>query len=84
VATLLNPIVQGVLASFTAGIGEELLMRLLVMGLISFMIVGIARLIKIKDDWKASSNVIWVSIILVAVLFGLGHFPSAATSGLAL
>lgn len=62
------------LASFYGGITEELLLRLFLMTLITWLL------------WKAglragehpASGAFWGAIALSALLFGVGHFPAAA------
>ena len=63
---------KGLLASFYGGIGEELLMRLFVMNLIVWLFSKILK----KDDIKNNRPVIWISIILSAIIFGIGHLPA--------
>lgn len=63
------PIWQGFLACFYGGIAEEIVMRLFLMSLFVFVMIKISR--------KKESNpvIIWISIIIVSILFGLGHLP---------
>jgi len=63
------PLWQGFLACFYGGIAEEILMRLFLMSLFVFIILKIFR------RKEKNSLIIWISIILVAILFGLGHLP---------
>lgn len=63
------PIWQGFLGAFYGGIAEEVLMRLFLMSLSIFILT---KLFKLK---KENRFAICFSIILVAVLFGLGHLP---------
>lgn len=63
------PLWQGFLACFYGGITEEILMRLFLMSLFIFIFMKISR------NKKANSTTIWISILLVSVLFGLGHLP---------
>ena len=69
------PLWQRILASFYGGIGEEVFMRLFLVTLIIWII---QRLRKIKDS-KSEALAAWVSIIIVSVVFGLGHLPMTAT-----
>lgn len=55
---------QGLLASFYGGIGEELLTRL-------FLVSAIA--------WLLRGRAVWLAIALAAVIFGAGHLPTAAS-----
>jgi membrane protease YdiL (CAAX protease family) len=63
------PLWQGFLACFYGGITEEILMRLFLMSLVVFIFMKIFR----KD--KPNSLIVWVSIIIISILFGLGHLP---------
>lgn len=56
-------------ASFYGGVGEEIFLRLFVMTLFVWLA---SRLIRTSDG-KPKKIVVWVSIILSSVLFGLGH-----------
>lgn len=60
---------QGFLASFYGGICEEIFMRLFLMSLFVFI------LIKIFKRKESNPIIVWVSIILISILFGLGHLP---------
>jgi membrane protease YdiL (CAAX protease family) len=65
---------KGFLASFYGGIAEEVLMRLFVVSLLVWITF------KIKKDKNGKPTVfgIWLSIILAAIMFGLGHLPATA------
>ena len=65
---------KALLASFYAGIAEEVLLRLFLVSLFVWIIF------KIKKDKDGRPTVfgIWLSIILAAVFFGLGHLPATA------
>jgi membrane protease YdiL (CAAX protease family) len=65
-AEMAVPIWAGFLASFYGGIAEEVLMRLFVMSLLTWIFMKI----KLSRDTS-----IQVAIIISAVLFGLGHLP---------
>lgn len=73
--TISTPIWQRFLASFYGGITEEVLTRLFLMTL--FVWIGY----KITKHTAKMHNavVVWISIILAAVIFGLGHLPVTAT-----
>jgi len=65
---------KALLASFYGGIGEEVLLRLFLVSLFVWITF------KIKKDENGNPTVlgIWLSIILAAVFFGLGHLPATA------
>jgi hypothetical protein len=62
------------LASFYGGIAEEVLLRLFLVSLFVWITF------KIKKDKDGGPTVlgVWLSIILAAVFFGLGHLPATA------
>jgi len=71
---------KGLLASFYGGIAEELLCRLF---LVSLFVWITTKIIKTPDGarWGIGSPTdfgVWLSIVLAAVLFGLGHLPATA------
>lgn len=70
------PIWQGFLASFYGGISEEIVMRLFFMTLILWVV---SRLTKSKNNVVENNVMMWSSIILAALLFGVGHLPITAT-----
>lgn len=57
------------IVSFSAGITEEIMFRL---GLMS-LIVALIQLF--KKEGKPSASVVWISIIITALCFGLMHLP---------
>ena len=65
---------KALLASFYGGIGEEVLLRLFVVS----VLVWITFIIKKNKDGQPTKIGIWVSIVLAAMLFGLGHLPATA------
>ena len=65
---------KGLLASLYGGIDEEILLRL---GLMSIL-VWLGRFISKTEEGRPTLTVLWLSIILAAVLFGLGHLPATA------
>jgi membrane protease YdiL (CAAX protease family) len=75
---ILHPLVRGLLKSVYGGIFEELLLRVLAISLLAFLMVGISRILRKKEDWIAGDKVIWASIVMAAILFGLGHLPGAS------
>lgn len=69
------PLWQGFLASFYGGISEEILVRLFAMTLIAWIF---SKLIRSKDKVTKNNFIIWLSIIIASLLFGLGHLPATA------
>jgi membrane protease YdiL (CAAX protease family) len=62
---------NGFLASFYGGIGEELQLRLFLMTLIVWTIA------KFRKS-PPTDSVYWIAITIAALLFGAGHLPAAA------
>ncbi|MHC4727176.1 MAG: CPBP family intramembrane glutamic endopeptidase [Planctomycetota bacterium] len=69
------PLWQRFLVSFYGGICEEVFMRLFMMTLIVWIIHKLMR----KKDIIPSDKSVWLSIIIVSIVFGLGHLPMTAT-----
>ena len=65
---------KGFLASFYGGIAEEIQLRLFLMSLL----VWLGRFLSKTSEGKPRNSVFWVTNILAAVLFGLGHLPATA------
>jgi hypothetical protein len=65
---------KGFLASFYGGIAEEVLLRLFLVSLF----VWITFKIKKTKDGAPVDFGIWLSIVLAAIVFGLGHLPATA------
>lgn len=74
------PAWQGVLASFYGGIVEEVMSRLFLFTLLAWLGSKISR----GEDGKPSPAVMWISILISGLAFGLGHLPAAAQLGVAL
>lgn len=74
------PAWQGFLASFYGGVVEEVLLRLFLLTLLAWLGSKVSR----RADGRPTTGVLWVANVLAAVLFGLGHLPTAATIGLPL
>jgi membrane protease YdiL (CAAX protease family) len=79
------PLWQGLLASFYGGIGEEILLRLFLMT----SLVWIGSVVFRINHPNKSSVLMWATIIISSVLFGIGHLPATAaiselTTGLVL
>jgi membrane protease YdiL (CAAX protease family) len=62
---------NGFLASFYGGIGEELQLRLFLMTLIVWIMAKFAKS-------TPSDKTYWIAITIAALLFGAGHLPAAA------
>jgi len=69
------PLWQRFFASFYGGIGEEIAMRLFLMTLLVWIFYKIKRT---KDNTPTDLGV-WLAIIIVSVVFGLGHLPMTST-----
>jgi membrane protease YdiL (CAAX protease family) len=69
------PLWQRILVSFYGGIGEEVFTRLFLMTVFVWIIHKLMR----KKDVIPSDKNVWLSIIIVSVVFGLGHLPMTAT-----
>lgn len=67
------PIWQKLLAALYGGITEEILMRLFLMSFFIWVIM------KITKQTKPSQITIVISILLAAIIFGLGHLPITAS-----
>ena len=63
-----------VLASFYGGIVEELLMRLFLLSLLAWLLGKVWRGAKAVPG----TGVLWTANFIVAIIFGLGHLPSAS------
>lgn len=59
----------GFFASFSGGITEELLLRLLVMSVLAWLLTRV---------WKPAPAIFWAANAGAAILFGLGHLPTTA------
>lgn len=76
-STVTPPAWQGLLSSFYGGINEEVLMRLFVMSLLVYITFKIRK----TREGHPTKVGVWISIILAAVLFGVGHLPTAMAIG---
>jgi membrane protease YdiL (CAAX protease family) len=72
-AQITPPAWQGFLSSFYGGINEEILLRLFLMTLIVWIIFKIKK----TEEGKPTNAGMWLAIILAAVIFGIGHLPTA-------
>ena len=68
------PLWTRLLASFYGGIGEEIGMRFFLMTLL----VWITYKIKKSENGKPTHFGVWLAILLISVIFGLGHLPMTA------
>jgi len=68
------PLWQIFLVCFYGGIGEEIAMRLFLMTLIVWMSYKIAR----TKDNRPTNIGVWSAIIIISIIFGLGHLPMTA------
>jgi hypothetical protein len=68
------PVWKRVLVGFYGGIDEEVIARLFLLSLVAWIGMKVFR----KQQTKLSPGVFWLSNVIVAILFGLGHLPSAA------
>lgn len=78
--TINPPAWQGFLASFYGGIVEEVLMRLFLMTLFA----RLGSLVFRDSEGRPTLAVLWIANIGAAVLFGLGHLPTAMAMGIPL
>ena len=74
------PAWQGFLASFYGGIVEEILLRLFLFSLLAWL----GNFIIKSDSLAPRLQVLWIANILAAVIFGIGHLPTAVVIGLPL
>jgi membrane protease YdiL (CAAX protease family) len=68
------PLWQRFLVCFYGGIGEEIAMRLFLMTLIVWISYKIAS----TKDNRPTNLGIWSAIIIISIIFGLGHLPMTA------
>ena len=68
----------GFLASFYGGIGEEVLLRLFFVPFLCLLIIGAMKLLGFAKTWRYTDNIVWASVIIAAIVFGLGHLPATA------
>ncbi|MFT3756247.1 MAG: CPBP family intramembrane metalloprotease [Pseudoxanthomonas sp.] len=61
---------NGLLASFYGGIAEELQLRLFLMTLLVWTVAMLKKA-------KPAPRVYWIALVIAAVLFGIGHLPTA-------
>lgn len=78
--TVHPPAWQGFLASFYGGIVEEVMMRLFLLTLLAWL----GSLISRTAEGKPSAAVMWISILISGLIFGLAHLPTLAAMGITL
>jgi len=71
---------EGFLASFYGGIVEEIMTRFFLLTLLAWVGSKISH----TEDGRPTPAVMWISIILSTLIFGLGHLPSATVMGVPL
>jgi len=69
------PLWQRFLVSFYGGICEEVFMRLFMMTLVVWIIHKLTR----KKGTIPTNTSVWTAIIIISIIFGLGHLPMTAT-----
>jgi membrane protease YdiL (CAAX protease family) len=72
------PAWQGLLASFYGGIVEEVMMRLFLLTLLAWL----GSLIIRPKDGNPSPVVMWISILISGLVFGLAHLPTLTQLGI--
>jgi membrane protease YdiL (CAAX protease family) len=70
--------IAGFLASFYGGIGEEVLLRLFLVSFLCLLIIGAMKVLGFAKTWRYTDNIMWLSVILASIIFGLGHLPGTA------
>jgi membrane protease YdiL (CAAX protease family) len=68
------PIWKRMLVCFYGGLAEEILTRLFLLTLLAWLGVRIFQ----KQKARLSPATFWIANVMVAILFGLGHLPSAS------
>jgi len=68
----------GFLASFYGGIAEEVLLRLFFVPFLCLLIIGAMKLLGYAKSWKHTDTIVWVSVVIAAIVFGLAHLPGTA------
>ena len=74
----LPPPWQGLLAAVSAGIAEEVIFRLFLVSLFAWL----GSLLFHEEDRRTKPIIMWISILFVAVVFGLSHLSATAAIGL--
>lgn len=75
IAAEVIPFWKALLVAPYGGVVEELLMRLFLVTLLAWVLGKIFKAQEVvKNNW-----IMWAAIVLVSVIFGLGHLPATAT-----
>ena len=61
---------MSLIASATAGIGEEIVFRMFVLGLWAFLLNLLLK------RWQATQVALWIGNVIAALAFGAGHLPT--------
>lgn len=78
--TVNPPAWQGFLASFYGGFVEEVMTRLFLLTLLAWL----GSLISRSSEGNPSSVVMWVSVLISGLVFGLAHLPALVEMGITL
>jgi membrane protease YdiL (CAAX protease family) len=78
--TLHPPAWQGLLASFSAGVTEEIMLRLFLLTLLAWL----GSLVGRDEEGRPTLAVLWIATVLAALVFGAAHLPTLVGSGLPL
>lgn len=78
--TIRPPAWQGFLAAFYGGIVEEVLSRYFLLTLLAWLGARISR----TPEGRPTPSVMWASVLISGLVFGLGHLPAAAEMGITL
>ena len=78
--TVTPPVWQGFLASFYGGIVEEVMTRLFLLTLLAWL----GSLIIRPKEGNPSPIVMWISVIIAGLVFGLAHLPTLVAMGISL
>jgi ABC-2 type transport system ATP-binding protein len=73
----ITPPAYGLLAAFSAGIAEEVLMRLFGMAFLAWL----GGFLFHDASGRPKNTVMWAAIVIFAFAFGAGHLPAAASLG---
>lgn len=74
-ASLHPPFPASILASLSAGIGEEILTRLVVLSLWAIILTWLLR--RLRPDSPTRRTALWLANLVAALVFGASHLPAA-------